>query len=262
MIKIITRYSKPGGSTEVFCALTNALNKRGHKTVFMGPHKYHLSKCNSYHITQGVPIEPDDILILHLMSVEKRPKCKQVIYSCHEHEVFRLTNENIKGCDKVHFVSEHQKVWHDIDKDSFVIPPYVEDLQPTKCAGNVAGVIGLIFPLKQTHVSIERALADGFEKVLVYGAIDDPVYFKEKIQPLVDNEKVRYMGHHEDKQMMYNTISHMYVSSLRETYSMTISEAMKANVIIEAIPGSEYIYCYREMHNEKITDMWLEELNV
>lgn len=260
MIKILSQYSNFGGSTEFFIALTNALNERGHECLFYGPFPYPKGKCNF--TDQGVSIEKDDICIYH-MHPQPVGQAKMSILSCHEKERWPLKEKaNYMAYDKIHFVSQHQADWHDLNRDYFVIPPMIEDLKTTKCKDKVAGVVGFIGRYKNTHIAIKQALKDGFKKVILFGHDEDKEYYQKIIRPMVDGATVEFKQHEEDKQEIYDSISDLYNFSPSETYSMTITEAMKAGVKVHTPKYSDYANCYRELDNNVLTDLWIKELGL
>jgi hypothetical protein len=63
----------------------------------------------------------------------------------------------------------------------------------------VAGVIGSIDENKQTHISIQRALDDGCEKVYVFGQVTDVYYYENYVKKLIDNNIVVFYGTHNNK---------------------------------------------------------------
>ena len=67
MIKIISGYSGPGGSTTAFINLCNAFNQHGLDCIFYGPHSWHMDKCRSKDIEEFF-IERGDSLIVHFLN--------------------------------------------------------------------------------------------------------------------------------------------------------------------------------------------------
>ena len=107
--------------------------------------------------------------------------------------------------DEAVFINQKHRLYH---KDYFgrfsIIPNLKEVLKPSDKTGleKIAGVIGTFDENKQTHVSIKRALADGCEKVYLFGEASYP-YYENFIRPLL-SDKVIQMGFTEDKQAMYD----------------------------------------------------------
>jgi len=86
---------------------------------------------------------------------------------------------NYKAFDKIHYIRESQRKWHGVDHPFFECM-YVQNkvvANKKTCKGKVAGIIGSMDPNKQVHVSIERALIEGFEKEKIYEVLNS---LKEK----------------------------------------------------------------------------------
>jgi hypothetical protein len=109
-IKIISGYSEKGGSTTAFINLTNELNKRGYNCTFYGPHKWHLSKCNS-DLLSNFKFETDDRVICHYINLPKRPEVRKIVFSCHEKWWWSFNNLN-KFWDTGVFLHEKHKQFH------------------------------------------------------------------------------------------------------------------------------------------------------
>jgi hypothetical protein len=201
MIKIISGHSERGGSTTVFITLTNIFNSIGIDCTFYGPHTYHLDKCKSGLISDAV-FESDNIFITHFVRLKQRPPVKRVVLSCHEKGLINFSNYK-QHWDEVVFINEaHRKFHKEYNGPYSIIPNIRIPLEETEKVGleKVAGVIGTIDFNKQTHISIERALKDGCEKVFVYGTITDPVYFERYVKNLFQDTRVIYKGYEENKQ--------------------------------------------------------------
>jgi len=234
-VKIVTGYSNPGGSTVAFLRLTNLFNKKGYDCTLYGPHEWHLKQCKG-DVIPNFTIDGETTLISHFVSISRDMLCKKHILACHETGVFNMRrgveNEvDLKNYDNIVFVSKSQQEWQENPEGSIVIPNIVCDIVPTKSKFNpkVAAVIGSIDAHKQTHISIERALKDGFEHIDIFGDVTDPDYFRAKIQPHL-SRNVRYVGFCDNKQAMYEGLTAVYHSSLRETYNFVQFECELAGV--------------------------------
>jgi len=261
MIRIISGWSNPGGSTTAFINLTNALNEVGYETIFCGPHNWHLNKCRAEQTVPGtkLKIHKDDSLIIHFMNkFQVRPPVKKFILSSHEQDILPIKNLNYKIFDKIHFVSTHQKEYHDVDHPHFILPNILDDLKPgNKPNSKVGGIIGSIDGNKRVHQSIRNALKDGCEKVLIFGNISDPWYWQNKVKCLIDGSKVVYCGYVDDKQKIYNMITDVYHSSKLETWGYIKGECKLTNTNYH---GNNSTNGYWEMDKEKIIDSWTKEL--
>ena len=234
-IKIISGWSQEGGSTFSLMELCDLFNERGHDCTFYGPHAWHLDKCKG-DMNHNFKFEKDDIIIGHFIHLAARhPLPKKVLLSCHEKAIFPLQKlqREIAGFDEIRFLREDQMNWQGMD--GTVIP---NTIRGVKDSGNhpegVAGVIGTVCPLKQTHVSVKRALDDGCRKVLIYGNSLDKNYFNKEIQPLLNyNQNIIYMGMELDKQKIYDSISCVYQSNsdqLPEAFGRVRAECIRAGI--------------------------------
>ena len=226
-ISIVSGWTNPGGSTVHFIELCNLLNDNGFDCTFYGPHSWHLDKCKA-----GTPVDVslvyDDILITHYVRVKN--KVRKHILSCHETNLFPIIEMDLQCYDTIHYVSDFQRKWHSVDHPSVVIPPVVNKVKWEDPKNNTAGVIGSIDSHKQTHLSIERAVEDGFSKVILFGTINDPKYFNESIMPFLNTKDVSVAGHIDNKEEMYSKVSAVYHSSKRETYGLVEAECKLSGI--------------------------------
>jgi len=253
-IKILSGWSMPGGSTSHHIALTDLLNKNGYDCTFYGPHPWHLDKCKAGKIEDS-DLCDDDILISHYINYNNlgtnKVNVKKHILSCHETDIFPLNKVNVGPYDVIQYVSEFQRNWHSINKPYVIIPPIVEKVK-WKCPNNnTAGVIGSIDGHKCPHLSIERALADGYEKVLLYGNITGLPYYNEQVDKWVTEGKAVLVPHQNDRTAMYNTVCEVYHSSLRETYGLVEAECRLAGIPFNGESNNQDI-----LSEEEILERW------
>jgi len=262
MVKILSGFSGMGGSTVAFINLTNAFNDAGIEICYYGPNDWHMDKCRGEKITGPINTTPDDILIMHIIAPAERPNAKKVILSCHEQHMFPINKINYKIFDKIHYVSEHQKIWQNIDHPSFIAPNILDDLLPNSkiTDGPVAGIIGSIDPNKQTHISVARALKDGFQKILIFGTRPDKKYLEEKIIPLVDGHRVQYKGVFGNKQAMYDMITDVYHSSVHESWGYISEECRLTGTKFHGLGGEKRTTFILPKH--EIIDIWKRELEI
>jgi hypothetical protein len=228
-IKIVSGWSNPGGSTTAFINLTNALNQYGIETNFYGPHDYHLQKCSGKKITD-LTISKNDNLISHFIELGN-VMARKHIFSCHETDVYPLSPRVLTPYRKIHYVSRWQQEWHKVNKPYFILPNILEDLKPNKKPKEkIGGIIGSIDRNKQTHISIVNALNDGCEKILLFGNITDVEYYNSWIKNYIEDKlnygNVYHVGHVEDKQEMYDSVTDVYQSSMRETWGYVKGECL------------------------------------
>jgi hypothetical protein len=132
-----------------------------------------------------------------------------------------------------------------------IIPPPVKTIKWVDPKNSVAGVIGSVDKNKQTHVSIQKALKDGFSKVKLFGEVTDPQYFSEKVKPLVDGERVTLESHEDDQEALYAQISTVYHSSLSETYGLVEAECRLAGIPFVGESNGQDV-----VKNEEILERW------
>ena len=235
MIKVLTGYSGPGGSTVAFNNLVNLFNENGLEARLYGPQLWEGINCK---FMQGVvEPKPEDTVIYHFM-MTPRQKCKKLILSCHETNLFPISKIPGIRYDAVHFVSEFQKEWH--GEEGKVIPNVISKLERTDCRGlgERVGIIGSVDRNKRIPLSIKRALDDGFTDIRIYGGISAPAYFLQVISPLL-GDKVKYCGVSHNMQQVYNTLTHVYHSPLLETYNMIKAECVAAGVVYRGEEGND-----------------------
>ena len=224
-IKIISGYSEKGGSTVAQINLTNFLNNNGYDCTFYGPSDYHIDKCKSA-FSNELKFDSDDILLCHVMNFQERPPVKKVIYCSHEKwwydfsKVFWYWDESV-------FLHQQHKDFHENYTGNYTIIPNLKENLTSKNKEEldlVAGIVGSIEDRKQTHISIERSLNDGCEKVFLFGQIGDKNYFENYVEPKIDNSKIILVGHTTDKQSMYDSIGRVYHSSKGEVACLVKDE--------------------------------------
>jgi hypothetical protein len=252
-IKIITGFSDKGGSTFAFINLVNQLNESGIDCTLYGPHKWHLNKCKS-DLLINFRFELNDNIISHFLNLGNRPDVKKIILSCHEKDLFKVW-EVPQHWDEVVFINETHQEYHKQYTGKYnIIPNLTQKLLKSNKTGleKIAGIIGSFDFNKQTHISIQRALNDGCEKVYLFGE-PNTEYFNQYVKPLCyDNVIVK--GFMDDKQAMYDMIGKVYSSSLSEVASLVKDECL--------LTGTEFIGTNSTSHeniywgNEKIINEW------
>ena len=252
-IKILSGWSNPGGSTTAFINLCNLFSENGLDCTFYGPHEFHLGQCKSDLMDNCAVNEEGEILITHFLKLPERPEAsKKVILACHEKEVYKV--KDIKPFwDDIAYVSNSQMFWQGVP--GIVIPNVITPLYNSeKLTDKKAGVIGSIDRNKNTHVSIQRALDDGFNEVNLYGKVTDQEYYKESVVQYVTEGKAIIHGYNIYPQEMYDSISDVYHSSLSETFNFIKAECIatdtKYHGLESAESGAEYL------SPEKILKKW------
>ena len=259
-IKVLSNWSASGGSTVAFCNLVNQFNSRGYDCTFYGPHTYHLNKCKGA-LKENFKIEKDDILIAHFIDLPYRPPVRKVILSLHEKDLYPLQQKNYKVFDKIHYLTETQKSWHNIDHPHFICPNFHTFLQKNpKKVTDIAGIIGSIDRNKQVHKSILRALEDGMEEIHIFGTINDEVYFNESVKPIIDKNrnKVFLRGFIENRQEIYDSVSDVYMSSNSENASFVADECFMTGTVFKG--NSNVLEVTSIVSNEDVFKIWEREV--
>ena len=262
-VKILTGYSGNGGSTHSFINLTNLLNDNGYDCTLYGGHKYHLDKCKSGTFLQ-LDLSPDDILICHFLpNIQNRLTVKKMILSLHEKALFPLKERTYQIYDKIQYLNEDQRLWHGVDHPYFICPNVHTPLvKKEKTFSNVAGIIGTIDHNKQTHVSIQRAIDDGMDVINVYGVVTDEPYYMKYVLPLCKQYgyKICMPGFVEDKQLMYDSISDVYMSSLSENQSYVADECFMTGTRFH---GNDAVKPVTEIKDNKyVLETWVKHLEL
>jgi len=261
LIKIISGWSNPGGSTVAFINLCNLFNEKGYTTTFYGPHQWHLDKCSA-DVINNIQLNSDDIIIYHFLNVfDKRPPVKKFVLSLHEKDLYPLKTKPLEIFDSIHFLNEKQFKWHGVQpKSYFFCPNAHEDLKPfegqkVKCAG----IIGNIDRNKNVHISIQRALDDGHTKIRLFGNNHDPQYWQELVEPLIkaNSDTVKFIGFVENKKDIYDLVTDVYHSSTSENASFIVDECKLADVTLH---GNEQTIAQPLIPNDNVFEIWKKEI--
>jgi len=254
-VHIVSSWTHPGGGTVAHINLTNLLTENGYDCTFYGPHDWHLDKCRAADLSACL-LSPTDILISHCIEVPPQVKVKKHILYCHEKDIFPLKEVSLAQYDLIVFVSNSQKEWHGVDHPSVIIPPIVKKVNWTNPNNSVAGVIGSIDENKQTHISIKRAIGGGYEKVLLFGQVNDTPYFDKSVKMWVDSGHAILADHEDDPEAMYGQVSEVYHSSLSETYGLVEAECRLSGIPFNGASNGQHI-----LEKEEILERWKNILN-
>lgn len=263
-VKILSSWSNPGGSTISFIRLCNLFNDKGYDATFYGQHDWHLDKCKSDKLDQYNP-EDNDIIISHMLTIGTNVPRKRHILSLHETNLFPLTvardNGYLESWDAIHYVSSSQRAWHAVNHPYRIIPNIIEDIENiSDChEGFIAGVIGSIDKHKQTHLSIQRALADGADKVLVFGNVTDIPYSIDQ-KEWIYHDKVQLMGHYDNQRDMYAMVDKVYHSSQRETFNYIAAECSMLGIPYDGLESAASDGEY--LDKEEIFERWTQLLEL
>ena len=176
-------------------------------------------------------IDRNDKLIVHFLQLPNKPIARKVLLSCHEKDLYQVGKIK-QFWDEVIFINQRHRDYHSEYTGRFrIIPNLKMPLNKIDKTGleKIAGIIGSFDENKQTHISIERALADGCDKVYLFGEAQ-PGYFEDKVKNLL-SDKVIIKGFFEDKQAMYDMIGCVYHSSKSEVACLVKDECETTGTI-------------------------------
>ena len=258
-IKILSGWSKPGGSTTSFINLCNLFNENGHDCTFYGYDTFPLGQCKYDSMGNCAVNEEGEILIIHFLKIPERPEAsKKVILACHEKEVYPV--KDIKPFwDDISYVSNSQMFWQGVP--GIVIPNVITPLIKSEVSSDkIAGVIGSIDRNKNTHISIQRALDDGFKEVYLYGMVTDQEYYKELVEQYVTEGKAIIKGYEVSSQKVYDSLTDVYHSSLSETFNLIKRECELTNTSYHGTESAESGATY--LSPEEILIKWKTLLDI
>lgn len=263
MIKLVSSWTNPGGSTVALIDLCNLFNKHGMHAVLHGTADFPTGKCKYKKIKSidDLNISYTDKVIIHNIIPQSRLPAGKVILSMHEKHSLPIANELASGkkfnFDKIHFITEEQRKWHCIFPDeSFVIGNYInlgftlDGKHPTGCAG----VIGTIEPRKRTFESVQKAILDGYNKVILFGTGNE-TYINTIMTAF--RGKVDYRGYEKDKKTIYSSIDKVYHLSRWEIACLVQGECKILGIPFE---GSEFCPDYPIWSENEVISAWKEQL--
>ena len=255
-VKFLTGFGGFGGSTIALIEHCKLLNDNGYDAQLYSFDDWCVKKYEKARNISEFKLEDDDILIYHLLEENKRPKCKKCFLYLHEKGIWDFKSRITTGFDQFLFVSESQRRWHGVE--GVVIPNPVRRLVD-KALHNppnagVVGIVGTIQERKRQHLSIQKALLDGRDKVLLFGDVGDSGYFDEFIKPLL-SERVIYRGLFEPERRMdmYNEFDVLYIHSFDESASLVVGEC---NILGKEIMKEDIIENCEIVDEEKIVAHW------
>lgn len=263
MIKVASNWGAVGGSTIALSNLVNLFNSKDLEACLYTPgkdsqtnEKWEGITCAWNHLN-NLRFKKDDIFIYHYIPLTKRPPVKKVILTCHETNIFPIKQHKDLVYDEVHFVSEFQKNWQDVD--GVVIPNVINSYNKKtkiKDGDKTAGIIGSIDSHKAVHESIRRALDDeDVQRVVIYGSINDAPYFHQYVAPLLSS-KVSYNGVTCDMAEVYDQVDVVYSSSKRECLPMIQGECLKMGIEYRGLDTNTRDSGDYEFDNEVIFEKW------
>jgi hypothetical protein len=107
----------------------------------------------------------------------------------------------------------------------------------------------------QVHVSIQRAIDDGCEKIYIFGSISDNVYYEKYVKNLIKDNVIFY-GQHSNKQEMYNMIGRVYHSSISEVACLVKDECVLTNT--KFFGNNSTTNDVSTLKNEEVINKWIK----
>ena len=97
--------------------------------------------------------------------------------------------------------------------------------------------LGRIHPDKGVHLAIEIARLSG-RRLIIAGIIQDEAYYRERIEPQIDDEKVRYIGPvgiAEKNELFARACALLHLNTIPERFGLVLAEANAAGVPVIAM---------------------------
>jgi glycosyltransferase involved in cell wall biosynthesis len=97
--------------------------------------------------------------------------------------------------------------------------------------------LGRIHPDKGVHLAIEVARLSG-RRLIIAGIIQDEVYYRESIEPLIDGQKIRYIGPVgvvEKNELFARACALLHLNTIPERFGLVLAEANAAGVPVIAV---------------------------
>ena len=97
--------------------------------------------------------------------------------------------------------------------------------------------LGRIHPDKGVHLAIEVARLSG-RRLIIAGIIQDEVYYRERLKPHIDGQKVRYIGPvgvAEKNELFARACALIHLNTIPERFGLVLAEANAAGVPVIAM---------------------------
>jgi hypothetical protein len=184
-----------------------------------------------------------------LFSRARKPEDFRLVLTCQDNECPRGRS----FFHKIHLPGGGKK-----GAGYFACPNPVGDLRGGASKPNkVAGILGSIRRENQPEHSIEKAIQDGMNKVIIYGYLADPRYLYASVVPLAKTYpgKIGFAGFIDDRQKLYDSVSDVYTAKA----SSVISRECRLTGTRFHGPASPVD---EAMNNDEILDVWVRELGL
>lgn len=106
-----------------------------------------------------------------------------------------------------------------------------------KTRGDDLIFLGRIHPDKGVHLAIEVARRSG-RRLIIAGIIQDEAYYREKLKPHIDGEKVRYIGPMDvagKNELFARASALIHLNTIPERFGLVLAEANAAGVPVIAM---------------------------
>jgi glycosyltransferase involved in cell wall biosynthesis len=106
-----------------------------------------------------------------------------------------------------------------------------------QCGGDDLIFLGRIHPDKGVHLAIEVAQKSGM-RLLIAGIIQDEAYFRERVRPHLDNQKILYIGPvgvPEKNELFSRARALLHLNTVPERFGLVLTEANAAGVPVIAM---------------------------
>jgi glycosyltransferase involved in cell wall biosynthesis len=97
--------------------------------------------------------------------------------------------------------------------------------------------IGRLHPDKGVHLAIQLARLSG-RRLLIAGIVQDPIYFRDEIQPHLDDVQIRYVGPvgvEEKNALFAEAYALVHLNTIPERFGLVLAEANAAGVPVLAM---------------------------
>jgi len=106
-----------------------------------------------------------------------------------------------------------------------------------KRGGEALLFIGRIHPDKGVHLAIETARLSG-RRLLIAGIVQDATYFRDQIEPHLDDQQIRYVGPvgvEEKNALFAQAFALLHLNTIPERFGLVLAEANAAGVPVIAM---------------------------
>jgi len=126
---------------------------------------------------------------------------------------------SISNADRSSELNYLATIYHGIEETAFTF---------NETSGNYLLYFGRIHPDKGTYDAIQIAKATS-KKLIIAGIIQDNHYYKEKVEPFIDNEQIIFAGHagpEKRNELLRNALALLHPIYFSEPFGLSVVEAM------------------------------------